>query len=1040
MLLFMKKFLLVFTFLLFLLQLQAQDHIPYYHSFEDSQANENANWVLNFFPKGEQFLVNKWYLGNLLSSDGAKSIYMSSDNGVSHSYNPAQSNTIIAYRVFDIQTPGTYDLSFDWMAFGEGTSYLMVAWIDNDIPRVQCMTSPTAYQLIADEALTTENGESQLKRSSVWKNEITQITVAAGKKYKLVFAWYNPTGVVKNPPGAVDNISITSRNCARVADLDVDVDGTTANVTWSGTADSYGIKYKAYGEANWIQSTSTTTSKTYSNLASGVYDFAVRSVCNGDTGVWIYFDKILVYNALCIDYIDLESADATSGTYSNPFASKGVVDFGYEKITSRHTIHFVPGEVDPRTGGQLPTVPPGEVASVRLGNWNSGAKAESITYEYTVDANVAAVMLLKYAVILEAPGNHSTSEQPQFQLDILDEFDNKLDATCTSALFTGTESNVGSNGWYLCSADIAGTASPVVWKDWTTVGVNLAPYHGRTIKIRLITYDCSLSAHMGYAYFTLGCTTGKLEGVNCGDMPTDSFVAPIGFNYEWYVKNNPNSILSTDRVFHVNSDDTTTYAVDVIFPEAERCRFTLYASATPRFPRAQASCKYVAENCTYSAYLKNESHIYTEFSDSTGEELESTYWIYPDGTINTDKDIVYEAPNDGSSVSLKLVASIGAGVCSDTTLVNIQAPSILRDTIQKFTWKICRGDYFNFASEQLTESGVYADTLITVAGCDSISELTLDVIDNIQTTLFDTICVNEKYTFGDTTLNIAGVYVDSLINYLGCDSIVTLNLQVLDVLSFVADDNIIACADDSIIEIPISITDGTADSLLVEFSDDAIAQGFSDDSIEYENSILTIYPPVNVRPNIYTFDLTLTNSDCGAMTSPIKISIYYPSSIVEQKWNNVLALLNDRYNGGYTFSSYQWYCNGTAIKNAEGSYFYLGNDQKFSTSDEYHVLLTRADDNVTMPSCPIIPVTKVDANDYLTGATTRVGMGDSFSIPQIDNEANYTVRIYTSLGSLVSVQRVGDANSYITAPNLQGIYIVTLELSTGITSYKLFVE
>jgi hypothetical protein len=32
--------------------------------------------------------------------------------------------------------------------------------------------------------------------------------------------------------------------------------------------------------------------------------------------------------------------------------------------------------------------------------------------------------------------------------------------------------------------------STIIWKDWTTVGVDIAPYHGEDIKIRLTTYDC----------------------------------------------------------------------------------------------------------------------------------------------------------------------------------------------------------------------------------------------------------------------------------------------------------------------------------------------------------------------------------------------------------------------------------------------------------------------------------------------------------------------------------------------------------------------
>ncbi len=540
---------------------------------------------------------------------------------------------------------------------------------------------------------------------------------------------------------------------------------------------------------------------------------------------------------------------------------------------------------------------------------------------------------------------------------------------------------------------------------------------------------------------TLGCSDGKLEGINCGDTPTDSFIAPDGFDYKWYKLSDPNTTLSTDRIFHVDPDDIQTYAVDMMFPGDNDCYFTLTASAIPRFPLAEATTEYIAENCTYTAHLTNISHIYTEYSDNTGETLESTYWIYPDGTVNAETEIEYPMPNDGSTVSLKLVASMGSGLCSDTIPVELKAPAILGEIIYEENVKICRGESYEFAGEQLTESGEYIDSLQTVVGgCDSILILNLEVIDNDTIFLSDTICANETYQLGDTILDTAGTYVYETTNYLGCDSTVTLELDVIDVLSYLATDDLIACADDGAIMIPISIEGGSADSLYIKFSDEALAQGFSNDSITYENSLLTIYPPTDVKPNIYTFDLTLTDTLCGAMTSPITINIYYPSSIIEQKWNNVLALLNSNYNGGYTFSSYQWYCNGSAIKNADGSYYYLGENSKFSTTDEYHVMVTRADDNVTMQSCAINPVKKVDVNDYLTAVTTRVGMGETFTLPQIESESSYTVRIYTSLGSLVSVQRVDNSNATITAPRVQGIYIVSLEFTSSTSSYKLFVE
>lgn len=63
-----------------------------------------------------------------------------------------------------------------------------------------------------------------------------------------------------------------------------------------------------------------------------------------------------------------EQATCYYGSFENPYKAVGVVDKGYDNIESRHTIHYVKGETDPRTENKLKTIPDGEIASVRLGN------------------------------------------------------------------------------------------------------------------------------------------------------------------------------------------------------------------------------------------------------------------------------------------------------------------------------------------------------------------------------------------------------------------------------------------------------------------------------------------------------------------------------------------------------------------------------------------------------------------------------------------------------------------------------------------------
>jgi hypothetical protein len=172
--------------------------------------------------------------------------------------------------------------------------------------------------------------------------------------------------------------------------------------------------------------------------------------------------NVLIYDALyegCIDYIDLQGdgVECVTGvhepggrfTAAGKFIpnvrekNEGCVDNGYASALSHHTIHYVPGEVDARTGGGLRTVPEGELASVRLGNWLGGygegltrGGFESVTYTHQLDSGAEEILLLKYAVVIEDPGHEPRTDQPVFMLELLDENDNPLSADgCGDANF-----------------------------------------------------------------------------------------------------------------------------------------------------------------------------------------------------------------------------------------------------------------------------------------------------------------------------------------------------------------------------------------------------------------------------------------------------------------------------------------------------------------------------------------------------------------------------------------------------------------------------
>lgn len=111
------------------------------------------------------------------------------------------------------------------------------------------------------------------------------------------------------------------------------------------------------------------------------------------------------------------------------------------------------------------------------------------------------------------------------------------------------------------------------------------------------------------------------------------------------------------------------------------------------------------------------------------------------------------------------------------SVVNLQI-SLLNPSTTQLSASFCSGKSFLFGGQWLQLPGVYRDTLIANNGCDSIIILQLQRLNSSLNSLSRTICSGQQFNFNGRILNTPGVYRDTLLNYLGCDSIVSLQLQV----------------------------------------------------------------------------------------------------------------------------------------------------------------------------------------------------------------------------------------------------------------------
>lgn len=113
--------------------------------------------------------------------------------------------------------------------------------------------------------------------------------------------------------------------------------------------------------------------------------------------------------------------------------------------------------------------------------------------------------------------------------------------------------------------------------------------------------------------------------------------------------------------------------------------------------------------------------------------------------------------------------------CDSVILTNLQFNPLPVNMINQ---NICAGGSYSFGGTLINQEGMYTDTLTGLGGCDSVVILALYINPPITTNIPLQICEGESYQFGGNIYNQSGIYVDSLTDINGCDSISTLELSV----------------------------------------------------------------------------------------------------------------------------------------------------------------------------------------------------------------------------------------------------------------------
>ena len=372
---------------------------------------------------------------------------------------------------------------------------------------------------------------------------------------------------------------------------------------------------------------------------------------------------------------------------------------------------------------------------------------------------------------------------------------------------------------------------------------------------------------------------------------------------------------------------------------------------------------------------------------------------------------------------------------------------------KKYLWK--DGVEYN-------QTGEYDYVLPTINSCDSTNTLRLTVIPTQRYTSVDTICEGQEYTWRGNTYRESGYFTDTVYRPESFFSaIYTLQLTVLSptfVNNATATD---FCANDKEFTVSFSYSGAKPTTYSIYFDAQAKSVGFQDiinKQLLGEDKIATIPVPQKsdtlpmgqnnyIKPNWYTMRLVFDNGACAPSSiDNIKFCVKYPSWVIEQNWDDVVAPLNKTNNGRYEFSQVEWqiirtigtYTDVISIPNNGQGYLHYDD---LRVGDEVFMIATRNGENYSIPSCPIV------IQSYASSTGNEPTLVDPIYVypkmaprhaPKITIEApqgcEYT--IYSSMGSYISSGSMEAGKQEVTLPNTNGIYFIRTVQGKEDTTHK----
>ena len=310
----------------------------------------------------------------------------------------------------------------------------------------------------------------------------------------------------------------------------------------------------------------------------------------------------------------------------------------------------------------------------RVGDLYANSRAGALKKKILVEAD-NSLLTLYYAIVLEAPGHFPVTENPYFRIVLNDPNGNSV--PCIEYTQDGASDAVGFQPYkcningFSCRSDRGpeGVLSGIVYRDWTAISINLQDYVGQEVELEISAGGCSLSGHLGYAYFDAKCGKPEIiksQEIVCNGNPA-TLTAPLGMDqYEWRLGSPSGPIVNTGNPFITDVAGTYFCTMTPFSTANDKCPFTLDASLISSNKLPSAAFDLLADTLCAGATID----LTSKSTIVGGGTINKFLWNISNGANGNGTSFSYTFPNAGT-YSIKHVVESVEG-CIDTLSKDIQ--------------------------------------------------------------------------------------------------------------------------------------------------------------------------------------------------------------------------------------------------------------------------------------------------------------------------------------------------------------------------------